>query len=101
MKLTEKELKHLDNIRKYQRNLHKMRYFFLFTGVLLIAMALVPAIYFWVAGSMLQLNKFTSNPIFYFMPIFGGVAIGYAIQGMKGNSVHVLLLRVIDELREK
>lgn len=101
MKLTEKEIKHLENINKNQRNLYRMRHYFLSVGVILIGLGLVPTIFFWLQGNMVQVNKFTSHPSFYLLPISGGIAIGYAIQGWKGNSVYILLSRVVEELREK
>jgi len=99
MNLTEHELEHLEKIKRYQRNLFKMRYYFLSIGIILIGLALVPLFYCWSQGNMALVSKLTSHPSFYISPILGGVALGYSIQGWKGNSVYILLIKIVENLR--
>lgn len=101
MKLTEAEVKHFENIKGYQRNLYRMRYFFAIMGAILIGIAFIPVLYYWFQGNMTLVNKLISHPIIYLLPIFGGGSISYAVQGWKGHSVYVLLTRVIEEIREE
>ncbi len=99
MHLSEKELRHLERLKKTQRHIYKMRYVFLFLGVLLITLGFGTFFYFLSLPDKVLYKRFANHPMFYLLMGAGGVALGYAIQGWRGNSVYTLLIRVIEELK--
>ena len=102
MRLSEKELKHLERLKKSQRYIHKMRYVFLFLGILLIILSF--GIFFLILSlpDKSLYERSASLPVLYLLSMgAGGVSFGYAYQGWRGNSVYTLLIRVIEELKSK
>jgi hypothetical protein len=98
MHLSEKEIEHLERLKKSQGYIYKMRYVFLFFGVLLIILSFGSFFYFFSLPDKSLYEKFANHPMFYLLLGVGGVAIGYAYQGWRGNSVYTLLIKVIEEL---
>ncbi len=99
MHLSEKEIEHLERLKKSQRSIYKMRYVFLLAGALAIAFSFGTFFYFLSLPDKSLYIKFSNHPMFYLTLGAGGVAIGYSIQGWRGNSVYTLLIRVIEELK--
>ena len=99
MHLSEKELKHLERLKKTQRFMYRMRYVFLFLGVLLIMLGFGPFFYFMSLPDKSLYEQFANHPMFYLSMGMGGASLGYAYQGWRGNSVYALLIRVVEELK--
>ncbi len=108
MKLTEKEIKALRKLQKYERQFHKMRYFFLALCVLMVGLGLY-------TGNLLVSipEKFegkielqallysTAMPQFYFFCGMTGFIIGITINNWIGDPNRILLVGLVERLEKE
>jgi hypothetical protein len=97
MKLSPREEKMVLDLEKNVSDVKRMRWLFLFLGILLICMSVGIAIYYSIFGSPEWIKHIIGKPEFYLMTVAGGISLGWATKGFKGDPVRELIIKVIRE----
>ncbi|WP_339847775.1 hypothetical protein [uncultured Halopseudomonas sp.] len=97
MNLTEQEQRHLENLKKTEESFYRWRYLNLGMGVISLLLAFGGLLFLSSLSSELG-ARFGNHPMFYLLAILGGVGIGLAVRGWRGNSANRLLIAVLEEL---
>jgi hypothetical protein len=100
MHLSERELKHVSDLRKYVHHVQRWRWFYVGAGIALLLMFFALMFYFLGTGLEVKAKIFGSHPAIILAPILGGFFIGLGIQGIRGNLSKDLLIKVVEHLSE-
>ena len=101
MKLSDSEQEALIKLEKKAAIQYRLRWVFLVFGVLLIGMSLGLSYFHLLTGTLSWVKTLMETPLFYLQAICGGLSIGMSIKGFKGDPQLDLLIKVVNELREK
>ncbi len=99
MNLSDKEIEYLRKLKSTEQTYYRFRYVFLALGIACIVISLGGYIFFLTSQDSATFEKFRSHPMFYLLGIAGGLGIGIAVRGWKGNAAHRLLIKVVEELK--
>jgi hypothetical protein len=100
MNLSEKEIEYLRSLKSTEQTFYRLRYVFLTLGVICIVISLGGYLFFLTSQDSATFEKFRSHPMFYLLGIAGGLGIGMAVRGWKGNAAHRLIIKVVEELKD-
>jgi hypothetical protein len=100
MKLSDQEKEYLRGLKNLERTNYRLRYIFLALGIACIVISLGGYLFILTSQNSAALEKLQSHPMFYLLGIAGGLGIGMAIRGWKGNATHRLLIKVVEELKD-
>lgn len=100
MKLSDQEKEYLRALNNLEQTNYRLRYVFLALGIACIVISLGGYLFFLFSLDRSVFDKIGSHPMFYLLGIAGGVGIGMAIRGWKGNAVRRLLIKVVEELKD-
>ena len=100
MKLSERDQRHFDALKRIEKSFYHWRYLNLAMGVIALLLAFGGLMFFSFTSSETA-ARFGSHPMFYLLAVAGGAGIGYAIRGWKGDPGHRLLITVIEELTRR
>jgi hypothetical protein len=100
MKLSGQEKEYLRGLKNIERTGYRLRFVFLALGIACIVLSLGGYLFFLTAEDKATFEKIRSHPMFYLLGIAGGLGVGMAVRGWKGNAAHRLLIKVVEELKD-
>lgn len=101
MKLTNKEQQYLEKLIKRENQYFRLRYINMALAILCILLAFGALTFFIFFNEGLLFKQYSSHPMLYLLFVVGGIGIGHAIRGWRGDPVSKLLIKVVEELSEK
>lgn len=101
MKLSDKEKVHLRKLKDGERLFYKLRYLFLILAIICFVLAFGGFFYFLSLPDQGAFEKFSNHPMFYILGMASGLGGAMALWGWRGNAVHRLLIKVVEELENE
>lgn len=95
MSLPSREMELLRSLEKNVAEFRRLRWVFIALGTLLICMSPGLTLLYFSTGHPTWISGFENEPMFYLIAVAGGAAIGYGMQGFKGDPIKELVIYLV------